>query len=82
MQRNQLRCVSAEEIICGVEIAIRDLPKPEAEDVRQDVSSFLRNSSLPKDNLCKAERIALKRLKNPDNVVPPADKGKATVVLD
>lgn len=52
--------IPAEEVICGVEIAIRDLPKPEAEVIRQDVSSILRHSSPPDDKIGEASPETLK----------------------
>ncbi|KAJ0175958.1 hypothetical protein K1T71_008132 [Dendrolimus kikuchii] len=57
--------------------------KEDAEAIRQDISSVLRRSRLPKPNLTRAEYIALKNIRNkPEITVLRADKGNATVVMD
>ncbi|XP_063386884.1 uncharacterized protein LOC134672866 [Cydia fagiglandana] len=74
-----------ESIVTSIEDAIirNRVPNREAECLRQDVSSLLRYSKLPKPNISKQERQALSLLrKNEDILVLPADKGNATVVVD
>ncbi|XP_047987681.1 uncharacterized protein LOC125227409 [Leguminivora glycinivorella] len=74
-----------ETIVANVEDAIvrNRVPHREAECLRQDVSSLLRRSKLPKPNISKQERLALSALReNEDILVLPADKGNATVVVD
>ncbi|KAJ0174408.1 hypothetical protein K1T71_009516 [Dendrolimus kikuchii] len=59
------------------------MQKEDAEAIRQDISSVLRRSRLPKPNLTRAEYIALKNIRNkPEITVLRADKGNATVVMD
>ncbi|CAH2086613.1 unnamed protein product [Euphydryas editha] len=79
------RRIPFEEIICNVEDCLikNNLRKEDMEAMRQDVSSVLRRSKLPKPNLSKEESIALKNLRaRSDITVLRADKGNATVVMD
>ena len=72
-----------EDIICGVETAIKKLPAHIAEEIRQDTSAVLRKTKLPKSNITPSERVALRDLRNnQDIVVLRADKGNATVILN
>ena len=44
---------------------------------------MVQSASIPDNNLMKDEQQALKRLRNDNNIViPPADKGRVTVVMD
>ncbi|XP_064462023.1 uncharacterized protein LOC135372308 [Ornithodoros turicata] len=50
---------------------------------RNKVIGILQNANLPPKNITKAEQNALKDLRNDDTIVIlPADKGKATVILN
>ncbi|XP_048001897.1 uncharacterized protein LOC125238587 [Leguminivora glycinivorella] len=50
---------------------------------QQDVAVILRRAKLPKSNTTTEERIALRNLKNNEDIlVLKADKGNATVVMD
>jgi hypothetical protein len=74
-----------ESIVTSIEDTIvrNRVPHKEAECLRQDVSSLLRRSKLPKPNTSERERQALSALrKNDDILVLPADKGNASVVVD
>jgi hypothetical protein len=72
-----------EDMLTGVEKAMKTLPAEKAEDVRQETVRIIRDCSRPKDNLTGAERKALRALrKNTDPTILPADKGNATVVLN
>jgi hypothetical protein len=72
-----------EDILAGVEKAVLSLPAEMAEEARQETVRIIKHSSRPRDNLRKTERAALKSLKNNTNLtILPADKGKATVVLN
>ncbi|XP_047998166.1 uncharacterized protein LOC125235611 [Leguminivora glycinivorella] len=74
-----------ETVICGVEEAItrNKVPSCDAEALRQDVAVILRRAKLPKSNTTTEERIALRNLKNNEDIlVLKADKGNATVVMD
>ncbi|KAJ0170974.1 hypothetical protein K1T71_013746 [Dendrolimus kikuchii] len=79
------RKIPFENIICNVEECLvrNSMQKEDAEAIRQDISSVLRRSRLPKPNLTRAEYIALKNIRNkPEITVLRADKGNATVVMD
>ena len=70
-----------QDTIASVEEAARQLPKDDADDLRGCVCGILRRAQLPKDNM-KEHRKALKELRNlEDEVILPADKGNATVVM-
>ncbi|MFX0618098.1 reverse transcriptase domain-containing protein, partial [Escherichia coli] len=74
-----------EEIICAVEdvLAKNNLKKEDKEAIRQDTSSLLRRCKPPKTNLPKGQYLALKNLRNrQDIVILRADKGNATVIMD
>jgi hypothetical protein len=72
-----------EDILTGVEKAIQSLPAEKAEEARQETVRILKNTKRPRDNLSKAERTALKNLKDNTNLtILPADKGNATVILN
>ncbi|KAG8226743.1 hypothetical protein J437_LFUL004394 [Ladona fulva] len=76
------RSITYNEIMGGIEQAIRKLPKEAAEDVRSDVSLALKRAVLPKPNITTDERKALVSLRrNPDIKILPADKGNATVIM-
>ncbi len=71
-----------QDTIASVEEAARQLPKDDADDLRGRVCGILRSARLPKDNMKKEHRKALKELRNlEDEVILPADKGNATVVM-
>ncbi|XP_046393718.1 uncharacterized protein LOC124161442 [Ischnura elegans] len=77
------KAIPTEKIITGVESAIRRLPKTEADAIREDVAATLRKARPPKQNTTRAERMALRKLKENTNIlVLPADKGNATVVME
>ena len=71
-----------QDTITGVEDAARKLPKDDATDLRTRVCGILRSSKLPKDNITKEHRTALKEMKAwKEEVILPADKGNATVIM-
>ena len=75
--------VCAEEFVIATEVACRKLDKAEATQLRAKVASVLKSSKPPCQNVTKEERKAIKDLKKADDIIIlPADKGKATVVLD
>ena len=53
----------------------------EAEDLHGWVCGILRRAKLPQDNLTKEQRKALKELRQIDELVLPADKGNATILM-
>ena len=69
-----------QDTIASVEEAARQLLKDEsdADDLRGCVCGILRSARLTKDNMKKDHQKALKEL---DEVILPADKGNATVVM-
>ena len=72
-----------QDIIAGTEEAARKLPEDDAQDLRMRVCGILRSSKLPKDNITKSQRVALKEMKGwGDQVILAADKGNATVVME
>ena len=76
------RTIPIEEIITGVESAIRDLTAAEADNVRVKTCDILQKAKLPKPNTTKEERQALRALKEDSNtVILQADKGNATVLM-
>ncbi|GJQ65138.1 hypothetical protein Trydic_g7281 [Trypoxylus dichotomus] len=72
-----------ENIVCGVENAISILEANATETIRQRVCTILRNTRPPKKNFNTEELNALIQVKRNENIIiPPADKGIATVVLN
>ncbi|KAG8226059.1 hypothetical protein J437_LFUL006366 [Ladona fulva] len=68
-----------QDFIGGIEPAIRKLPKEAAEEIRSQVTHFLKKAVPPKPNLSKEEKEALKELKTrKDIAILPVDKGNAT----
>ena len=68
--------------IAAVEEGARQLSEEDAEDLRGRVCGILRHAKPPKDNLTKEQRKALKELRSlEDEVILPADKGNATVMI-
>ena len=75
--------VCTEEFVLATELACKKLAQPDAVQLRAKVASALHSSRPPKSNLSKEERQAVKELKKEDSIlILPADKGRATVVLD
>ena len=77
------RTIPIEDILAGVEKAVQSLPVEMAEEARQETVRIIKSSSRPKDNITKAERAALRTLKNnTDLTILLADKCSATVILN
>ena len=75
--------VCAEEFVLATEMACKHLPQSESTQLRAKIASVLKSSKPPKTNVTKAEREAISVLKKEaDIVILPADKGKATCILD
>ena len=69
-------------IVATEKIAWR-LQEGEAEQLRSEVTGVLKNAKPPKSNISKNERVALTSIKkDKDIIVLPADKGRATVVMN
>ena len=75
--------IPATEIIAKVESAVRQLDAEHADTVRRAVNTILRQAEPPEPKITEEMRDALKRLKEDDSImVLPADKGRASVVMD
>ena len=75
--------IPATEIIAKVESAVKQLPAEHEDTVRRDVNSILQQAKPPEPNITKEMRYALKRPEEDDSImVLPADKGRASVVMD
>ena len=75
--------VPTEEMIVVTEEACSMVPPPQAEALPSEVVSAIRAHKITESNITISERKALKELqKEIDILVLPADKGRATVVLN
>ena len=77
--------IPATEIVAKVETAIRTLDSEQADTIRRTVNSVLQKAEPPKPNITKEMHEALNygNLKKDDSIMTlPADKGRASVVLD
>ena len=75
--------ISADEYIVATEQACKFLPEEESHQLRAKVAGLLHSAKPPQSNMSKGERQALGNLaKNKDIAILPADKGKATVIMD
>ncbi|XP_072039314.1 uncharacterized protein [Amphiura filiformis] len=71
-----------EEYIVATELACRKLPSNEAAVLRSEMAGVLRSAKTPKQNITKEERQAIHELRKEKSIIVlPADKGKATVVM-
>ncbi|XP_072030440.1 uncharacterized protein [Amphiura filiformis] len=69
------------EYIVACETACAKLPWQEAQSLRAEVTGMLKSAKVPKSNITKEERSALKELKkSKDLLIMGADKGRCTVV--
>ena len=70
------------DIVASLEGGIRGLKNTITGDLRNRLCGVLRRAQLPKDNLSREQKSAVKCLKNSkDIMVLPADKGNATVLM-
>ena len=71
------------DIIAQTEKAARKLSPMAADSLRSEVVKVVKNTKLPTSNISKDERKALYDLKkDKDIMILPADKGRATVIMD
>ena len=71
------------EYIVQREKARGNLREEERDQLRAEVCSALKSTSLPKSNISKEERAAIRSVgKDNTIIILPADKGKATVIMD
>ncbi|XP_072043325.1 uncharacterized protein [Amphiura filiformis] len=72
-----------DDFIVATERACWDLPSDKAEQLRAEIAGTLRSAKPPSSNLTRDERNALRNLQKEKSIlILPADKGKATVVVD
>ena len=75
--------IPTKDIVAKVETVLKNLPIAEADNIRAKTSLVLQKASPPEDNLSKKQRQALHSLKEDTEItILPADKGRATVILD
>ena len=75
--------IPVEEIVTSTELACRNLDAETAASLRSEVARSVKRRKTLKPNVPKEEIRALQDLKKDrDIMVLPADKGKATVILD
>ena len=71
-----------QDTIASVEEVVGQLPKDDGDNLWGRVCGLLRNARLPRDNMKKGHWKVLKELRSlEDEVILPADKGNATVVM-
>ena len=71
------------DVIVQTEKACGLIPEEERDKLRVEVCGALKSAHLPKSNISKEERAAIRSIgKDKAVMVLPADKGKATVVMD
>ena len=77
------RSIPFEDIIAATEATAHRLDQNTADSLRTDMAEVLRKAKPPKPNMSFKQRSAVRTLRNDSNIViVPADKGKATVVMD
>ena len=71
------------DLIAKIETTLTGMITEEADTIRADLSSIIRKAKPPKRNITRKQSISLKPLQQNENIIIlPADKGRATVVLD
>ena len=77
------RDIPLPHLVATIEKGLRGLPTNKADDIRQRVIGLLKRVKAPKSNISREEWKAIKQLRrNRSLVILPADKGRATVVID
>ena len=75
--------VPVNDFIVATEKACRLIPEEERSQLWSEVNWFIEKCVTPNQNISKEERQTLKEIaKDKEIKVLPADKGKATVVMD
>ena len=70
-----------DEFIVACELACTKVSADEAQNLRMEIAGALKTAKVPKSNITKDERLALRELqKRKDLLIMGADKGKCTVV--
>ena len=74
---------SCRPIVAKKETVLAGMPTEEADTIRADLSSIIRRTQAPKPNCTRNQIAAMKTLQQNDNIIIlPADKGRATVILN
>lgn len=68
--------------VAPVEKVLRTLPDNTAESTCSAISDILKKTSITHSNISVAERFALRSLREAQFMILPADKGRATVVME
>ena len=77
------KSLPTEEIITSTEMACKNLDRLTAASLRSEVARVVKRTPPPKPNVTREELQALQDLQKDDSImILPADKGRATVVLD
>ena len=76
-------CIPKNDDIVATELACKSFPTNEATQLRTEIVGAIKSSKVPKSNISKAVKTALRSLKQEDSItILPADKGRAKVVMD
>ena len=71
------------DLIAKIETTLTEMPTEEADTIRADLSSIIHKAKPPKRNITRKQSTSLKSLQqNEKIIILPADKGRATFVLD
>ncbi|XP_072048674.1 uncharacterized protein [Amphiura filiformis] len=71
------------DVIVATESACKDLPDKTAAELRARVVNIVKTAKPPASNITRGERSAINNLRKDENIeIIPADKGRATVVID
>ena len=74
--------IPVREFAVAVESAVSKLNEEDASDLRMRVCGLLRMARVPSPNMSKQQMIALKKLKEMEDItILPGDKGNTTVLL-
>ena len=71
------------DLIAKIETTLTGMTTEEADTIPADLNSIIRKAKPPKRNITRKQSISLKSIQQNENIIIlPADKGRATVVLD
>jgi len=69
--------------IAGTEVVAKFITETAADELRGEVVRTIKRAKLPKSNINKGESAALQTLKKDNSIIIlPADKGRATVIMN
>ena len=75
--------ISVDEYVLSTEKACRQLAPAEAESMRGEITNILKKAKPSVPNISKEEKLALDKLRKDTSIqILPADKGRATVIMD